>query len=200
LLPAARSPADYLRVVDDPRLNDSGLGVLAGSPYSFVRLAVAGHQRARAAHLLRLLDGEYTDWDHNALLLLVARHAGADRPVLRAVLGRAAELLRAGARPYAAVLALAAGAIAHPWLIQAMPRHMRTGKRRWPAAAKVSAQAARPPASRTSSRTAVLPSEDRQSRRPGVRRTRPVSRAASVRQGVWQSRRRGGRQQGQAAQ
>ncbi|MER7282133.1 hypothetical protein ABT369_47665 [Dactylosporangium sp. NPDC000244] len=66
LLPAARSPADYLRVVDDPR-----------------------------------------DWGYNAVLLLVARHAGADRPVLLAVLGRAAELLRAGARPYAAVLALA---------------------------------------------------------------------------------------------
>ena len=108
LLPAARSPADYMRVVDDPRLNYSGLGVLAGSPYSFVRLAVARHQQARAAHLLRLLDGEYTDWDYNAVLLLVARHVGADRPVLLAVLGRAAELLRAGARPYAEVLALAA--------------------------------------------------------------------------------------------
>ena len=55
------SPADYLRVADDPRLNDS---VLAGSPYSFVRLAVARHQRARAAHLLRLLDVEYTDWGY----------------------------------------------------------------------------------------------------------------------------------------
>lgn len=107
LLPAPRSPADYLRVVDDPRLNDSGLGVLAGSPYSFVRLAVARNQRATAAHLLRLLDGEYTDWDYNAVLMLVARHAGAGRPVLLAVLGRSTELLRAGARPYAAVLALA---------------------------------------------------------------------------------------------
>ncbi|GAB3848829.1 hypothetical protein ACFPIJ_56000 [Dactylosporangium cerinum] len=107
LLPAARSPADYLRVLDDLRLDDSGLAVLAGSPYSFVRLAVARHQRAAAPHLRRLLEGEYTDWDSNAVLLLVARHAGADRPVLPAVLDRVTELLRAGARPYAAALTLA---------------------------------------------------------------------------------------------
>jgi hypothetical protein len=107
LLPTARSPADYLRVVDDPRLDDSGLGVLADSPYSFVRLAVARQQRTSAVHLLRLLDGEYQDWECNALLLLLARHTHADRPVLLTVLGRAAELLRAGARPYAAVLTLA---------------------------------------------------------------------------------------------
>jgi hypothetical protein len=108
LLPAARSPADYLRVVGDPRLDDSGLGVLAGSPYSFVRIAVAGQQRTSAAHLLRVLDGEYSDWDHNRLLLLVARHPRADRAVLLAVLARAADLLRRpGTRPYAAVIALA---------------------------------------------------------------------------------------------
>jgi hypothetical protein len=107
LVPAARSPADYLRVVDDPRLSDSGLGELAGSPYSFVRLAVARQQRTSAAHLLRLLDGEYTGRGYNALLLLVAHHARADRRVLLVVLARAAELLRAGARPYAAVLTVA---------------------------------------------------------------------------------------------
>jgi hypothetical protein len=107
LLPVARSPADYLRVLDDPRLDDGGLGVLAGSAYSFVRLAVARQERAGAAHLLRLLDGEYTDLQYNALLLLIARHTRADRKVLLAVLSGAAEVLRAGGRPYAAVLMLA---------------------------------------------------------------------------------------------
>lgn len=41
LLPRERTPADYLRLVGDPRLGQEGLRTLAASPYSFVREAVA---------------------------------------------------------------------------------------------------------------------------------------------------------------
>ncbi|MDR7327662.1 MULTISPECIES: hypothetical protein [Catenuloplanes] len=108
LLPGARTPADYLRIVDDPRLDDGGLLELARSPYSFVRLAVARQRRAGTAHLLALLDGELTGWDDNKLLFLIAGHPRADRHVLLAVLHRVAGLLnRPGRRPYAAACTLA---------------------------------------------------------------------------------------------
>ncbi|GIJ48000.1 hypothetical protein Val02_48860 [Virgisporangium aliadipatigenens] len=136
LLPATRTPADYLRVVDDPRLDADGLGELARSPYSFVRLAVARQPRAGARQLSSLLDGAYTDWEFNALLVLLADHPRADRQILLAVLERVTTLLHhPGKRPYAAALALAGRAELRPEEIRGLgqlpgaSRRMRRGLR-----------------------------------------------------------------------
>jgi hypothetical protein len=51
LLPRARTPADYLNLVTDPRLDQAGLRTLAASPYPFVRRAVAKCPRADATTL-----------------------------------------------------------------------------------------------------------------------------------------------------
>jgi hypothetical protein len=86
LLPHARTPRDYLDLVSDPRVGQDGLRVLAQSPYSFVRLAVAKDVRADATTLTELLAGEFNRWDRNHLLRLVAQHPQADRGVLLKVL------------------------------------------------------------------------------------------------------------------
>jgi hypothetical protein len=108
LLPHARTPRDYLDLVADPRIDQDGLHTLAGSPYSFVRLAVAEDTRTSAATLTELLAGEFDRWDRNHLLRLVAAHPQADRGVLLKVLQETEVLLRQrDTRPYAAVMALA---------------------------------------------------------------------------------------------
>jgi hypothetical protein len=108
LLPHARTPRDYLDLVSDPRVGQDGLRVLAQSPYSFVRLAVAKDVRADATTLTELLAGEFNRWDRNHLLRLVAQHPQADRGVLLKVLEETALLLgQLDVRPYAAAITLA---------------------------------------------------------------------------------------------
>jgi len=110
LLPRSRTPADYLRVVDDPRLGEAALHGLAASPLPFMRLAVAGQARASAATLLRVLAGDFDRWDRDRLLFVVAGHPRADRAVLLVVLAEVSTMLRKPQwRPYPApaVLALA---------------------------------------------------------------------------------------------
>ncbi|MFJ5886643.1 hypothetical protein [Kitasatospora cineracea] len=86
---------------------------LAGSEYPFVRQAVAANPGTRADALFVLaarcrdVPAEHGPWNDGSLLHLLARHPAADRPALLAVLDAAAARLAAGARPYAAVLALA---------------------------------------------------------------------------------------------
>lgn len=108
LLPRSRTPRDYLDAATDPRLDLAGLRELAGSPYSFVRLAVARQPRADAAVLAELLTEPLDPWDANHLYRLVAEHPNADRAVLLRVLARTEDLLRSGSRPYGAAIALAA--------------------------------------------------------------------------------------------
>ncbi|WP_030488164.1 hypothetical protein [Micromonospora chokoriensis] len=108
LLPRARTPRDYLDLVADPRIDQDGLHTLARNPFSFVRLAVAKDIRTGAATLTELLAGEFSQWDRNYLLRLVAQHPQADRDVLLNVLQEAEVLLRQhDARPYAAAIVLA---------------------------------------------------------------------------------------------
>ncbi|MER7330767.1 MULTISPECIES: hypothetical protein [unclassified Micromonospora] len=108
LLPRARTPQDYLNLVADPRIDQDGLHILARSPYSFVRLAVAKDIRTGPATLIGLLAGEFDQWDRNQLLRLVAQHPQAGREVLLKVLQETEVLLRrADTRPYGAVVALA---------------------------------------------------------------------------------------------
>ncbi|WP_433061571.1 hypothetical protein [Dactylosporangium sp. CS-033363] len=104
-----RGPADYLRVARDPATGAADLLELSGSPYSFVRLAVAGRADAALPALRRVwAAGEYDAWDRNTLLRALAGHPNADRALLLEVRDEAARLLVAGLhRPYAAVLALA---------------------------------------------------------------------------------------------
>ncbi|MFE1320263.1 hypothetical protein [Kitasatospora phosalacinea] len=106
-----RTPSSYLDLAgtsQDPAV----LRELAGSEYPFVRQAVAANPHTRADALSALaarcrdVPAEHGPWNDNALLLLLAGHAAADRPALLVVLDAAA-LLPADARPYAAVLALA---------------------------------------------------------------------------------------------
>ncbi|SCG14679.1 hypothetical protein GA0070610_0888 [Micromonospora echinofusca] len=108
LLPRSRTPRDYLDLVADPRVDSAGMRLLARSPYSFVRLAVAQDARTDAAALSELLGGEFSEWDRNCLLRLVAQHPQADRDVLLKVLEEiAVHLDRLTSRPYAAAIALA---------------------------------------------------------------------------------------------
>ena len=108
LLPRSRSPRDYLDLVTDPRIDQDVLRVLAASPYSFVRQAVAGHPLADAQTLAALMTEDLDGWDRNHLLATIARHPNADRTVLLRVLRETLALLRQpGVRPYAAALALA---------------------------------------------------------------------------------------------
>jgi len=108
LLPAVdRTPADYKRAAEDVRLDLEGLHALAGSPYPFVRIAVAQQERAAPQTLARVLDGEFSLWDRNHVLRVVAGHPRADRVVLLRVLREVVSLLsHPVSRPYAAVLAL----------------------------------------------------------------------------------------------
>ncbi|MGB2570309.1 hypothetical protein ACPFP2_17915 [Micromonospora citrea] len=108
LLPRPRSPRDYLALATDPRVDVDGLQALAGNPYSFVRLAVASNVRTDAATLTGLLAGEFSRWERNHLLRVVAGHPQADRAVLLDVLNEVASLLaQRDARPYAAAITLA---------------------------------------------------------------------------------------------
>ncbi|MET7396560.1 hypothetical protein ABZS66_24070 [Dactylosporangium sp. NPDC005572] len=109
LLPAVnRSPVHYRQAAADPRLDPAGLDALAGSPYPFVRLAVAQQPRTGPGALLRILDSEFSVWDTNHLLRVLAAHPRADREVLLRVLERVTGLLaHRVVRPYSAALALA---------------------------------------------------------------------------------------------
>lgn len=108
MLPRSRTPRDYLDLVTDPRIDAAGLRVLAQSPYTFVRLAVAKEARADVAALDELLSGDFSQWDRNHLLWLVAQHPQADRGVLLRVLQEVGlHLSRSAVRPYAAAIALA---------------------------------------------------------------------------------------------
>ncbi|BCJ39036.1 hypothetical protein Athai_65390 [Actinocatenispora thailandica] len=137
LLPHTRTPRDYLDLVADPRLDRDALRVLARSPYSFVRRAVAQDPRTDAVALTELLVGEFDTWEHNCLLRLVAQHPRADRAVLLTVLTDTADLLnQPDARPYAAAIALAGRPELEPHevrLVQRQPgasRRMRRGVER----------------------------------------------------------------------
>ena len=74
LLPRSRSPADYLKLVIDPRIDAAGLLSLAGSPYPFVRVAVAAHPLASSATLAVLATTELDPWDRNHVLATIASH------------------------------------------------------------------------------------------------------------------------------
>lgn len=82
--------------------------MLARSPYSFVRNAVAKSPRADATTLAAIsLEGLDT-WTRNSVLAAIARHRNADRAVLLTVLEETRSLLnQPGTRPFAAALALA---------------------------------------------------------------------------------------------
>ena len=108
LLPRSRSPRDYLDLVTDPRTDQDVLRVLATSPYSFVRQAVAEHPLADARTLASLPTDDLDRWDRYHLLATIARHPNTDRMVLCQVLRDTLALLQQrDARPYAAALALA---------------------------------------------------------------------------------------------
>ncbi|MEU1747613.1 hypothetical protein [Micromonospora arida] len=108
LLPSPRTPRDYLALATDPRVDVEGLRVLARNPFSFVRLAVASNIRSDASVLTELLTGEFSQWDRNRLLWIVAGHPQAGRVVLLNVLSQVALLLaQRDVRPYAAAIALA---------------------------------------------------------------------------------------------
>ncbi|WP_433265575.1 hypothetical protein ACQPWR_00510 [Micromonospora vinacea] len=137
LLPRARTPQDYLDLVADPRIDRDGLHALARSPYSFVRLAVAKDSRTGGATLTELIGGEFSHWDRNYLLRLVAQHPQADRGVLLKVLQETEVLLRkADTRPYAAAIALASRQELEPHEVRRLyglpgaSRRMRRGVRR----------------------------------------------------------------------
>ncbi len=106
-----RTPRYYFDLAESAQ-DPAVLRELAGSEYPFVRQAVAANPCTRADALLALaarcrgFPAEHGPWNDNFLLLLLAGHPAADRPALLAVLDAAARLT-AGARPYAAVLALA---------------------------------------------------------------------------------------------
>ncbi|GLW56050.1 hypothetical protein [Kitasatospora phosalacinea] len=136
-----RTPSYYLDLAgasQDPAV----LHELAGSEYPFVRQAVAANPHARADALFALaarcrdVPAEHGPWNDNALLLLLAGHPAADRPALLVVLDAAAARLTAGARPYAAVLALAGRPELHPEELRALGRlpgasaRLRSGLRR----------------------------------------------------------------------
>jgi hypothetical protein len=108
LLPRLRTPADHRDLVHDPRTGPEVLRVLAGSPYPFVRSAVAACPRADAAALAAVPTDDLDRWTRNEVLLAIARHPNADRAVLLSVLDRTSALLgRPGERPFAAAMALA---------------------------------------------------------------------------------------------
>ncbi|MEU4621742.1 hypothetical protein AB0G04_17430 [Actinoplanes sp. NPDC023801] len=108
LLPPARSPADYLALVGDPRAGQDILRLLAASPYNFVRSAVADSPRADAATLATIRVDDLNCWTRNHILAATARHPNADRSTLLRVLRETrSSLNRPGERPYAAALALA---------------------------------------------------------------------------------------------
>jgi hypothetical protein len=137
LLPRSRTPRDYLNLVNDPRIDQEGLRVLAGSPYSFVRTAVAGHLQTDAATLAELVVSDLDRWDRNYLLKAVAGHPHADRAVLLRVLQETAALLnQPNARPYAAALRLARRSELHAEEVRVLTRQpgasrrMRRGVRR----------------------------------------------------------------------
>ncbi len=108
LLPRERTPADYLRLVNDPRIDQEGLRTLAISTYSFVRRAVAACPRADATTLGAVPIDGLDRWSRNFVLMTIARHPHADRSVLLEVLRQTSALLnRPDERPFAAALALA---------------------------------------------------------------------------------------------
>ncbi|WP_238011837.1 hypothetical protein KZZ52_13440 [Dactylosporangium sp. AC04546] len=131
LLPAVnRSPVHYRQAASDPRLDPAGLDALADSPYPFVRLAVAEQPRTAPGTLLRILDSEFSVWDTNHLLHVVAGHPRADREVLLRVLERVAGLLtHRVVRPYSAVLALAGRAELEPAELQPLATTPGTSRR-----------------------------------------------------------------------
>ncbi|MEU8656275.1 hypothetical protein [Actinoplanes philippinensis] len=108
LLPRERTPADYLRLVDDPRAGQETLRALAVSPYNFVRSAVADSPRADASTMAAIPLADLDPWTRNHILAAIAHHPNADRSTLLQTLHTVAELLeQPGERPYAAALSLA---------------------------------------------------------------------------------------------
>jgi hypothetical protein len=137
LLPRSRSPRDYLDLITDPRIDPDVLRLLAASPYSFVRQAVAGHPLADARTLAALSTEDLDRWDRNQLLATIARHPNADRVVLLRVLRETLVLLQQpDTRPYGSVLALAQRTELNPDEILVLvdqpgaSRRMRHGLRR----------------------------------------------------------------------
>ncbi|WP_327676790.1 hypothetical protein [Streptomyces sp. NBC_00467] len=100
------TPADHLALAH-AETDGHVLQRLAQCPYPFVWTALAENPHTPPAALLELSRARDSVWNDNRLLRLLAEHPGADRIVLRAVLGAVAAKLEEGERPYAAVLALA---------------------------------------------------------------------------------------------
>ncbi|WP_328862876.1 hypothetical protein [Streptomyces sp. NBC_00306] len=100
------TPADHLALAH-AATDGHVLRRLAQFPYPFVWIALAENPHTPPAALLELSRARDSVWNDNRLLRLLAEHPGADRIVLRAVLGAVAAKLEEGERPYAAVLALA---------------------------------------------------------------------------------------------
>ncbi|GHH59813.1 hypothetical protein GCM10018781_03690 [Kitasatospora indigofera] len=106
---------------------------LAGSPYPFVRQAVAVNPATPTDALAALAGRRDSDWNDNDLLHLLARHPATAGSALDRVVDAVAGLLAEGRRPYAAVLALAARPDADPARLAALGRlpgasaRLRTG-------------------------------------------------------------------------
>ncbi|MFD7861464.1 hypothetical protein [Streptomyces sp. NPDC059783] len=103
---SVHTPADYLELARSE--SDSAvLHRLVRCPYPFVWQALAANPATAPGTLLELSTAQDSAWNDNRLLRLLAEHQSADRTVLRAVRDAVAAKLTEGARPYAAVLALA---------------------------------------------------------------------------------------------
>ncbi|MFD4791166.1 hypothetical protein ACFWN1_29810 [Streptomyces sp. NPDC058459] len=103
---SVHTPADYLELARTE--SDSAvLHGLARCPYPFVWQALAVNPATGPGTLLELSAAQDRAWNDNRLLCLLAKHPSADRTVLLAVRDAVAAKLAKGARPYAAVLALA---------------------------------------------------------------------------------------------
>ncbi|MFD7987794.1 hypothetical protein ACFV4M_31080 [Kitasatospora indigofera] len=106
---------------------------LAGSPYPFVRQAVALNPATPTDALAALAGRRDSDWNDNDLLHLLARHPATAGSALDRVVDAVAGLLAEGRRPYAAVLALAARPDTDPARLAALGRlpgasaRLRTG-------------------------------------------------------------------------
>lgn len=106
MLSGPRGPAEYLALARNSG-HENDLLRLVDSPYPFVWQALAENPRTPPEALIRLCSRTSGPWNDNRLLYLLALHPRADRVVLEVLVAAVSVRLRAGGRPYAAVLALA---------------------------------------------------------------------------------------------
>ena len=81
-------PRDYLELARSAEATPEELRELAGSPYSFVRQAVAEHPATPSEALTLLLPTDPEGWNDFTLLATVARHPASEEALLREIARR----------------------------------------------------------------------------------------------------------------